>query len=246
MLRLQNITKVYNNGRISVQALRDINFHIKPGEFVAIMGPSGSGKSTLMNILGCLDRPTTGSYKLDNKEVARLSDAELAEVRNKYIGFIFQSFNLLPKLSALQNVELPLIYAGVTGRERARRARKALEDVGLAERMHHRPTELSGGQQQRVAIARALVNQPKLILADEPTGNLDSKSGLEIMQILDQLNKEGNTIVMVTHDPQVAAWAGRLIEVYDGCIKNDRLQEQTARMPAEVEMEVEMEEVGGQ
>jgi putative ABC transport system ATP-binding protein len=225
LVNLQNITKEYNNGRISVQALRGITFNIEAGEFVAIMGPSGSGKSTLMNLVGCLDRPSSGSYKLDDKEVARLSDAELAEVRNKCIGFIFQSFNLLPKLSALQNVELPLIYAGVTGRERARRARKALEEVGLADRMHHRPSELSGGQQQRVAVARALVNQPKLILADEPTGNLDSKSGLEIMQILDDLNQQGNTVVMVTHDAQVAAWANRLIVVHDGCIQCDKQQE---------------------
>lgn len=222
MIRVQNVKKVYSNGRVSVEALRGVTFHIQAGEFVSIMGPSGSGKSTLMNLLGCLDSPTSGSFILDGVEVAGLTETQLAEVRNKRIGFVFQSFNLLPRLTALQNVELPLMYAGVPPKERHLLAREALTKVGLAKRMTHYPKELSGGQQQRVAVARALVNKPKLILADEPTGNLDSHSGVEIMTMLTELNDQGNTVVLVTHDNEIAAWTKRILMVRDGCIVEDR------------------------
>jgi putative ABC transport system ATP-binding protein len=221
MIRVQDLRKVYSNGRVSVEALRGVTFHIKAGEFVAIMGPSGSGKSTLMNILGCLDSPSAGSYTLDGIEVAGMSDSKLADVRNQLIGFVFQSFNLLPKLTALQNVEVPLIYAGIARKERLKRARAALERVGLADRLHHFPQELSGGQQQRVAIARALVCDPKLFLADEPTGNLDSRSGTEIMQILSELNAQGNTVVIVTHDREIAKWTKRVLQMRDGLLEHD-------------------------
>lgn len=220
-IQLSDITKVYQMGEMEVAALAGVSIDIKEGEFTAIMGPSGSGKSTLMNILGCLDRPTSGSYILDGNEVALQSDDDLAETRNKKIGFVFQNFNLLPRISALQNVALPLVYAGVDKNERLERARKALEAVGLGHRLDHQPNELSGGQRQRVAIARALVNEPTIIMADEPTGNLDSKSGVEVMGIFQTLNDAGRTIILVTHEPDIAEHAKRVIHVRDGLIVQD-------------------------
>lgn len=218
---VDNLSKVYSTGKLEVLALKDVYFSIDSGEFVSIMGPSGSGKSTLMNILGCLDRPSSGKYVLDNVETSKLDDIELARLRNKKIGFVFQSFNLLPKISALHNVELPMIYAGVNVSIRRKRAEEALEKVGLKDRMHHKPNELSGGQKQRVAIARALVNNPSIILADEPTGNLDSRSGEEIMQIFQGLNQEGATIVLVTHEPDIAQHTKRIITFRDGQLVKD-------------------------
>ncbi len=217
----KNLTKVYKMGEMEVHALRGLSTTINKGEAVSIMGPSGSGKSTLMNMLGCLDRPTTGEYILDGEQVADLSDDQLADIRNRKVGFIFQSFNLLSRVSALANVELPLRYAGATS-GRKDRARAALVAVGLADRLDHKPYELSGGQQQRVAIARALVNDPAIIMADEPTGNLDSKVGQEIMDLLLNLNRErGTTLIIVTHDPKVAAQTGRIIRVRDGVIDKE-------------------------
>ena len=222
MIRLAGITKVYRMGAdVTVAALGGIDMAIAAHEFVAVMGPSGSGKSTLMNIIGCLDRPTGGRYRLDGTDVARMTDRELAQVRNAKIGFIFQTFNLLPRVTALRNVELPLVYAGVGRRERRRRAAAALERVGLEERMSHRPTELSGGQRQRVAIARALINAPSILFADEPTGNLDSATGAAIMQLLGDLHRDGATIVLVTHDTDIAAHSRRVIRLRDGRVIRD-------------------------
>ena len=221
LIDLKNINKSYRNGDQELQVLKDINLEVEEGEFVAIMGPSGSGKSTLMNIIGMLDRPTTGEYHLGNEEVAKLGDKKLAKVRNNQIGFVFQQFFLLSKLNALQNVELPLIYAGVPLSKRKSLAEQFLHKVELDGRMHHLPSELSGGQKQRVAIARALVNSPSLILADEPTGALDTKTGDQIMELLTELNQEGKTIIMVTHEPEIAAYAKRQIVIRDGVISSD-------------------------
>ena len=216
MIHITDLCKTYKMGENEVHALNHINLEIKEHEFVSIIGPSGSGKSTLMNMLGCLDVPTSGEYILDNKSIKKMSDDELAEIRNNKIGFVFQGFNLLPKLTAIENVELPLIYQAVNAKERHERAKKALESVGLGERINHKPTELSGGQQQRVAIARALITNPPLILADEPTGNLDTSSGKEIMEIFKKLNENGNTIVLITHDNDVAMQAKRVVRIQDG------------------------------
>lgn len=225
VIHTEHLCKYYALGDVEVRALHDISIDINYGEFAAIMGPSGSGKSTLMNILGCLDRPTSGSYLLDGTEVSEISDNRLAEIRNRKIGFVFQSFNLLPRISALENVMLPLLYSKNKSRARDR-ALEALEQVGLAKRSKHKPKELSGGQQQRVAIARALVNDPEIIMADEPTGNLDSKSGKEIMQLLIRLNKEnGKTVLMVTHDPKIGAVVPRVISVFDGMLGSQEEQE---------------------
>ncbi len=218
---LTDVTKVYEIGAETVNALAGLTLRIKLGEFTAIMGPSGSGKSTLMNILGCLDRPTKGSYLLDGQEVATLNDDQLAMARNKKIGFVFQNFNLLPRMSTLQNVALPMVYAGVEKKERLARAEQVLRMVGLEDRLKHQPNELSGGQRQRVAIARALVNDPTIIMADEPTGNLDTKSGKDVMSIFSQLNAEGRTIILVTHEPEIAQYAERIIHVRDGQIERD-------------------------
>lgn len=226
VIAVQGVTKVYTMGDIEVRALRGIDVTIWPGEMVAIMGPSGSGKSTLMNMLGCLDVPTEGTYKLDGVNVSELSDSELAEIRCRKIGFVFQSFNLLPRTSARANVELPLIYAGIGSRQRRKRAEEMLNLVGLGERLDHKPSELSGGQQQRVAIARALTNQPAMILADEPTGNLDTKTSIEILQLFQQLNREqGITIIFVTHEPDIAAYCKRVIYVRDGVVERDEARE---------------------
>lgn len=218
---LSEVTKVYQLGAEKVHALAGITFSISPGEFTAIMGPSGSGKSTLMNILGCLDRPTTGSYVLDGQEVATLNDDQLAITRNQKIGFVFQSFNLLPRMSTLENVALPMIYAGVGKKERLARAQEVLEMVGLEARLNHQPNELSGGQRQRVAIARSLVNDPTILMADEPTGNLDTKAGDEVMDIFSRLNSQGRTIILVTHEPDIAEYARRVVYVRDGLIERD-------------------------
>jgi putative ABC transport system ATP-binding protein len=213
------LAKIYKMGEVEVQALRGVTFNIKHGELVSIMGPSGSGKSTLMNILGCLDRPSGGEYILDGERVSGLNGDQLASIRNRKVGFVFQSFNLLPRQTALSNVELPMRYAGMSGRERIQRARQVLEAVGLSDRMRHRPPELSGGQQQRVAIARALVNGPAILMADEPTGNLDSKSGKEIMELILRLNQEqGTTVIIVTHDPRVAEQTHRVLRLMDGLL----------------------------
>lgn len=221
MIKIQELKKTYYTGAVAVEALGGISLHVKRGEFVAVMGPSGSGKSTFMNLLGLLDRPTFGAYVLDNVEVSSLNENELAKVRNQKIGFVFQTFNLLPKLSALKNVELPMLYAGVKPGERREKAITALKRVGLEERMHHRPNELSGGQNQRVAIARALVNNPSIILADEPTGALDTRTGVEIMEIFQGLHGEGVTIVLVTHEPEIARFSQRILRFRDGALVGD-------------------------
>ena len=217
MIQLENVTKVYRLGKVGVHALRGVTLSINKGEMIAVIGASGSGKSTLLNIIGLLDRPTSGSYLFDGVDVSRLSDNQLAEMRNKEFGFVFQDFNLLPRATALANVELPLVYAGSVHR-RLERASEALEWVGLAERANHKPTELSGGEQQRVAIARALVNNPPLILADEPTGNLDSKSSIEIISIFQKLHQEGKTVILITHEADIAAQAQRTVRLHDGRI----------------------------
>jgi putative ABC transport system ATP-binding protein len=220
LLKIRDLTKVFDTEKVRVHALRGVSFDVARGEFVAIMGPSGSGKTTLLDVLGCLSQPTSGSYHLADRAVHSLDDAELARIRNRDIGFVFQSFNLLPRASVLKNVELPLVYARVPAVERRRRATRVLERIGLGDRLAHRPNELSGGQMQRVAIARALVTEPLLILADEPTGNLDSAASAEIMRLLDELHAQGNTIVLVSHDTGVAAHAGRLLQVRDGLIEH--------------------------
>ena len=216
MIKLEHIFKIYEMGENKVYALDDVSLHVAAHEFVSVIGPSGSGKSTLMNMLGCLDVPTQGRYFLDGTDISKKTDDELAEIRNKKIGFVFQGFNLLPKLTAVENVELPLIYSNVSAKERHEKAKEALAKVGLEGRIDHKPTELSGGQQQRVAIARALITDPPIILADEPTGNLDSKSGKEVMEIFKNLNANGNTIILITHDSGVAAQAKRVVRIQDG------------------------------
>lgn len=221
LIRLDRISRYYRMGAEIIRALDGVSLTIERGEYVAIMGPSGSGKSTLMNLLGCLDTPTSGTYELNGVNVSEMDDNELAEIRNREIGFVFQTFNLLPRASALRNVELPLIYAGVPAEERRRRALEALERVGLGDRVNHRPNELSGGQGQRVAIARALINQPSIILADEPTGNLDSRTGMEIMSIFNDLSRAGHTIVLVTHEEDIARCARRIIRLRDGHVASD-------------------------
>ena len=225
LIHLQDLHKIYRVGKLEVPAVRGVDLEIASGEYQAIMGPSGSGKSTLMNLIGCLDTATRGSYYLRGEEVSSLSDDQLAGIRNREIGFVFQTFNLLPRSTAAQNVELPLVYANLPARKRQRRVAEAIEAVGLSDRAHHRPNELSGGQRQRVAIARALVNNPSLILADEPTGNLDSVTSEEIMQVLDELDRAGHTIIIVTHEPDIAAHTRRIIQLHDGQIKSDRLNE---------------------
>jgi putative ABC transport system ATP-binding protein len=219
---MEGVTKTYDAGEIAVHALRGIDLEIETGQMMAIIGPSGSGKSTLMHILGCLDGPTDGTYRLEGKDVDEMSSFQLAAVRNQKIGFVFQTFNLLPRATLLRNVELPLLYAGIKGGERREQARAALERVGLTDRAKHRPSELSGGQRQRAAIARALVNEPSLILADEPTGNLDSRTGLEVLQIFDRLHARGETIVIVTHDPSIAERCERVVQIVDGRVEGDR------------------------
>jgi putative ABC transport system ATP-binding protein len=235
LIRIRDVKKVYKTGDVEVHALRGVSLEVRAGEFVAIMGSSGSGKSTLMNLLGCLDRPTSGSYELAGREVARMDKNELAEVRSEVLGFVFQSFNLLARTTALENVELPLVYRGVSGKERHRRAKHALDRVGLGGRLDHTPAQLSGGQQQRVAIARALVGDPKVILADEPTGNLDSETSAEVMALFQELGRAGITIVLVTHEPDIAECASRVIVVKDGHVLSDHEQTpRPAREPSHV------------
>jgi putative ABC transport system ATP-binding protein len=221
LIRLRNISRLYQMGAETIYALRDVSLEIQRGEYVAIMGPSGSGKSTLMNLIGCLDSPTSGSYELNGTDVSEMDDNELADVRNREIGFVFQTFNLLPRSHALHNVELPLIYASMDVDARREQARAALASVGLADRMFHRPNELSGGQRQRVAVARALVNNPSILLADEPTGNLDSKTGLEIMALFEDLSRKGHTIILITHEEEIARQARRVVRIRDGLIAAD-------------------------
>ncbi len=230
VIRLDNITRFFRVGTEVVRALRGVSLSIKRNEFVALMGPSGSGKSTLMNLLGCLDTPTSGSYFLNGKDVSKLQDNELADIRNREIGFVFQTFNLLPRLTALENVALPMIYAGFPKPERIQRAMQVLDDVKLTDRVKHKPNELSGGQRQRVAIARALVNKPSIILADEPTGNLDSKTSVEIMGLIEEIHKAGNTIILVTHEEDIARHAHRIIRLSDGLISTDEVNNEIRTM----------------
>jgi putative ABC transport system ATP-binding protein len=221
VIEIRNIIRDFPLGQETVHVLKGIDLDIERGDYIAIMGPSGSGKSTLMNLLGCLDTPTSGSYILNGKDVSKMSDDELAEIRNNEIGFVFQTFNLLPRTTALENVALPMIYAGISKKERTERAEEVLEDVGLADRMDHKPNQLSGGQRQRVAVGRALVNNPSIILADEPTGNLDSKTSKEIMDLLDEIHRNGNTVIVVTHEEDIAARAHRVIRLIDGMVDSD-------------------------
>ncbi len=223
MLELKKITRIYKMGKVAVKALRGVSFQISMGEFIAIIGPSGSGKSTLMHIIGCLDHPTEGSFIMEGEDISKLNDNKLAEIRNKRIGFVFQQFNLLGRTTVLHNVEVPLIYARVRAKERKKLATQVLEDLGLGDRLNHRPNEISGGEMQRVAIARALVNNPLIILADEPTGNLDTKTGKEIMEIFDRLHQQGHTIIMVTHEFNIARHAKRIIHLRDGLIEKDEV-----------------------
>ncbi|TCK68802.1 putative ABC transport system ATP-binding protein [Winogradskyella wandonensis] len=223
VIEIRNIIRDFKLGQETVHVLKGIDLDIKRGEYVAIMGPSGSGKSTLMNLLGCLDTPTAGTYLLNGKDVSQMSDDELAEIRNTEIGFVFQTFNLLPRTTALDNVALPMVYAGQSKKAREERATEVLHDVGLADRMDHKPNQLSGGQRQRVAVGRALVNKPSIILADEPTGNLDSKTGTEIMALFDEIHAKGNTVIMVTHEEDIAAHAKRVIRLRDGIIESDKM-----------------------
>ena len=222
IIQIRDLRKIYKVGEVEVSALRGVDLDVERGEFLSIVGPSGSGKSTLMHILGCLDAPSAGTYRIEGRDVSRMSSFQLAAIRNQKVGFVFQTFNLLPKASLLRNVELPLLYAGVSGSDRKEQALAALDKVGLRERAKHRPSELSGGQRQRAAIARAIVNQPSLILADEPTGNLDTKTGLEILEIFDRMHARGETIVVVTHDPRIAERCERVVSIVDGRIEDDR------------------------
>ena len=224
LIVIKNLAKTYKMGDEVVNALKGVSINIEKNEYVALMGPSGSGKSTLMNLIGCLDSPSSGEYILNDNVVSEMSDANLAEVRNKLIGFVFQTFNLLPRMTALENVALPLVYSGVGKDERLEKAARVLDVVGLSDRMHHKPNELSGGQRQRVAIARALVNDPAIILADEPTGNLDTKTSVEIMAIFDKIHKNGNTVILVTHEPDIAEYAHRIVKLRDGLIESDMVK----------------------
>ncbi len=245
LIRLEDVTKVYRMGDVEVHALRGVSLAIAEGEFTAVMGASGSGKSTLMNLIGCLDRPTSGRYLLEGQEVSRLSSDRLAEIRNRTVGFVFQSFNLLARTSALENVELPLLYSGVPAAERRARAAEALERVGLADRAGHQPNQMSGGQQQRVAIARALVNRPRVILADEPTGNLDSRTSVEVMALFQELGRAGITVVLVTHEPDIAQYAGRVLVTRDGRVLSDtRRPQRRAEVPSPAEGDGARREVG--
>ena len=224
VIEMRNITRDFPLGQEIIKVLKGIDLNVDRGEYVALMGPSGSGKSTLMNLLGCLDTPTSGSYVLNGKDVSKMTDNELAEIRNKEIGFVFQTFNLMPRTTALENVALPMVYAGASKSERTARAKEVLTNVGLADRMDHKPNQLSGGQRQRVAVGRALVNRPSIILADEPTGNLDSKTSAEIMALIDEIHAAGNTVIVVTHEEEIAAHAHRIIRLRDGMIENDEIR----------------------
>ena len=231
LISIKHLNKTYIMGAEKVEALKDVSLNIEKNEYVALMGPSGSGKSTLMNLLGCLDSPSRGEYWLNGIEVSTMHDGELAEVRNKQIGFVFQTFNLLPRLSALENVALPLVYAGFSKEERLEKAKKVLESVGLGDRMYHKPNELSGGQRQRVAVARALVNDPAIILADEPTGNLDTKTSYEIMTLFEEIHQAGNTVILVTHEQDIALHAQRIVRLRDGLIETDEINQSPVRNP---------------